>query len=268
MTSGVDPAVNLATIRRAAAAAADQGAAMLFLPEMSLLLDRDRQRSAAHIVREADSDGLAALQDIARASGIWIHSGSIPLLSDDGDRRVNRSHVIASDGGVRARYDKIHMFDVALPTGESWTESAVYAGGDALVVIDTPVGRLGLSICYDVRFPELYRALVDRGAEVIAVPAAFTVPTGAAHWNILLRARAIETGCHVLAAAQHGRHADGRETFGHSLIIDPWGTPLAEAAGRDTDFELVLAPLTAEARTQSRSAIPLAQSRAARRIIL
>lgn len=268
MTSGVDPATNLATIERAAAAAADQGVAMLFLPEMSLLLDRDRQRSAAHIVREADSDGLAALQDIARASGIWIHSGSIPLLSDDGVRRVNRSHVIASDGSVRARYDKIHMFDVTLPTGESWTESAVYAGGDALVVVDTPVGRLGLSICYDIRFPELYRALVDRGAEVITVPAAFTVPTGAAHWHILLRARAIETGCHLLAAAQHGRHADGRETFGHSLIVDPWGTPLAEAAGRDADFELVLAPLTAEARTQSRSAIPLAQSRAARRIIL
>lgn len=160
------------------------------------------------------------------------------------------------------------MFDVTLPTGESWTESAVYAGGDALVVVDTPVGRLGLSICYDIRFPELYRALVDRGAEVITVPAAFTVPTGAAHWHILLRARAIETGCHLLAAAQHGRHADGRETFGHSLIVDPWGTPLAEAAGRDADFELVLAPLTAEARTQSRSAIPLAQSRAARRIIL
>lgn len=272
-TSGIDPAANLDMIDRAMAEAAAAGAAMVFLPEMSLLLDRDRRRSAAHIAREADSPWPTALQDMARRHGIWLHSGSMPLLDDEGDRRVNRSHVIASDGSIRARYDKIHMFDVSLPTGENWTESAAYAGGDALVVVDTPLGRLGLSICYDLRFPELYRALVDRGAELIAVPAAFTVPTGEAHWHILLRARAIETGCHIVAAAQAGAHADGRATYGHSLAVDPWGHVVAEGnAGADSSADgtaqLVLAPVAAEAVARARQAIPLARSRAVRRAAL
>jgi len=265
MTSGIDPDANLAAIDRAMAAAAAQGASMVFLPEMSLLLDRDRQRSVPHIRREADSAWLPALQAMAQHHGVWLHSGSMPLLADTGDRRVNRSHVIAADGSIRARYDKIHMFDVTLPSGENWTESAAYAGGDAPIVVDTPLGRLGLSICFDLRFPELYRALVDRGAEVIAIPAAFTVPTGAAHWHVLLRARAIETGCHVIAAAQGGTHADGRATYGHSLAVDPWGRILAEIVEAGDDPTLALAPIAKEARQEARTAIPLARSRAARR---
>lgn len=271
MTSGIDPAANLATIDRAMAAAAARGAAMVFLPEMSLLLDRDRARSGAHIRREADSPWPAALQEMARRHGLWLHSGSMPLLADDGERRVNRSHIIAADGSIRARYDKIHMFDVTLPSGENWTESAAYAGGDAITVVDTPLGRLGLSICYDIRFPELYRALVDQGAEVIAVPAAFTVSTGGAHWHVLLCARAIETACHVLAAAQHGTHADGRATYGHSLAVDPWGAVIADAGtgtAADPDFDLVLAPIEKGAAVRARQAIPLERSRSARAITL
>lgn len=269
MTSGIDPDANLAVIDRALAAAAAQGAAMAFLPEMSLLLDRDRQRSAGHIVREDECPWSAALQDMARRHGLWLHSGSMPLLTDDGQRRLNRSHVIAADGSIRARYDKIHMFDVTLPSGENWTESAAYAGGSELAVVDTPVGRVGLSICYDVRFPELYRALVDRGAEVIAVPAAFTVSTGEAHWHLLLRARAIETGCHILAAAQGGTHEDGRATFGHSLAVDPWGGVLAdaEAVGK-TDYILALVPIVRDAAGRARQAIPLARSRTIRNVTL
>jgi len=267
MTSSIDPAVNLAIIDRAMADAAARGAVMAFLPEMSLLLDRDRERSATHILREADSPWPAALQDMARRHRLWLHSGSMPLLADDGRRRVNRSHVIAADGSVRARYDKIHMFDVTLPSGENWTESAAYAGGDALTVVDTPLGRLGLTICYDLRFPELFRALVDRGAEIIAVPAAFTVSTGEAHWHILLRARAIETGCHVVAAAQSGTHADGRATYGHSLAVDPWGGLVAEAV-EDADYSLALAPVARDALERARQAIPLARSRSVRAVTI
>jgi predicted amidohydrolase len=272
MTSGIDPAVNLATIDRAMGEAAAHGAAMAFLPEMSLLLDRDRARSGAHITREADSPWPAALQAMAQKHAIWLHSGSMPLLADDGERRVNRTHVIAADGSIRARYDKIHMFDVTLPSGENWQESAAYAGGDAVAIVDTPLGLLGLSICYDLRFPELYRALVDRGATVIAIPAAFTVSTGEAHWHVLMRARAIETGCHVVAAAQGGTHDDGRQTFGHSLVVDPWGAVLADAAmpgdAHAEDFALTLAPIDAAAGERARQAIPLARSRTNRNVIL
>lgn len=272
MTSGIDPAVNLATIDHAVGKAAAGGAAMAFLPEMSMLLDRDRARSGAHIAREADSPWPAALQTIAQKHGIWLHSGSIPLLADDGERRVNRSHVIAADGSIRARYDKVHMFDVTLPSGENWQESAAYAGGATLSVVDTPLGQLGLSVCYDLRFPELYRALVDHGATLIAIPAAFTVSTGEAHWHVLMRARAIETGCHVLAAAQSGTHQDGRQTYGHSVAVDPWGVILADA-GATADvggkgYALALAPVDAAAMQRARQAIPLARSRANRAVTL
>ncbi|KGB57805.1 carbon-nitrogen hydrolase family protein [Sphingopyxis sp. SE2] len=270
MTSGIDPDANLATIDRALAEAAARGAAMAFLPEMSLLLDRDRTRSGGHIAREADSPWPSALQEMAQKHGVWLHSGSMPLLADDGERRVNRSHVIAADGGIRARYDKIHMFDVALPSGENWRESATYVGGDRLTIVDTPLGRMGLSICYDLRFPELYRALADRGATVIAIPAAFTVSTGEAHWHVLMRARAIETQCHVLAAAQCGTHVDGRQTYGHSVAIDPWGAILADANGEEAmagkDYVLALAPVDAAASERARLAIPLERSRAMRNI--
>ena len=270
MTSGIDPDANRAAIDRAMGEAAAAGAAMAFLPEMSLLLDRDRARSADHIAREADSPWPAALQALAQKHGLWLHSGSIPLLADDGERRVNRSHVIAADGSIRARYDKIHMFDVTLPSGENWQESAAYEGGASIDVVDTPLGHLGLAICYDLRFPELFRALVDRGATIIAIPAAFTVPTGEAHWHVLMRARAIETGCHVLAAAQAGTHADGRQTYGHSLPVDPWGNVLADAgaaAGND-GYRVTLAPIEAAPRDRARQSIPLGRSRAVRNIAL
>ncbi|MGN6597523.1 carbon-nitrogen hydrolase family protein [Sphingopyxis terrae] len=272
MTSGIDPDANLRVIDRALAAAAAKGAAMAFFPEMSLLLDRDRQRSAAHMQREADSPWPAALADMARRHHIWLHSGSMPLLADEGERRVNRSHVIDDKGEIRARYDKIHMFDVTLPTGENWTESAAYAGGDAIALVDTPLGRLGLSICYDLRFPELYRALVDGGAELIAIPAAFTAPTGEAHWHPLLRTRAIETACHVVAAAQAGTHADGRATFGHSLAVDPWGTVLMDVSLQKDDggagYDIGFMAIDAQARNRARAAIPLARSRSVRNIEL
>lgn len=272
MTSGIDPAVNLATIDRAMSEAAARGATMVFLPEMSLLLDRDRQRSAAHIVREVDSPWPGALQAMAQKHDLWLHSGSMPLLADDGARRVNRSHIIAADGSIRTHYDKIHMFDVALPSGENWTESLAYAGGDALKVVETPLGALGLSVCYDLRFPELYRTLVDRGATLIAIPAAFTVSTGEAHWHVLMRARAIETGCHVLAAAQGGTHGDGRATYGHSLAVDPWGAILADAGttseAGDTNYGIEIVPIASAAVEQARRAIPLARSRATRNIAL
>ena len=227
MTSGIDPQVNAATLVDAITAAAADGAAMVFTPEMSGLIDRDRARAAPHIVAEADDRVLQAVCDAAAAAGIWVHLGSLAIRRPDG-RFANRGFVIDAGGAIRARYDKIHLFDVDLPTGESWRESAAYAGGKAAVVVETPVGMLGTSICYDLRFAGLYAALSDAGATMLAVPAAFTRPTGAAHWEILLRARAIEAAAFVVAAAQTGIHADGRATHGHSLVIDPWGDVLLD----------------------------------------
>jgi deaminated glutathione amidase len=268
MTSGIDPAANLATIAAAATQAQAAGATMLFLPEMALLLDRDRARSAAHITREADSPWPDQLAAIAAAHELWLHAGSAPFLSDDGSKRVNRALVFAPDGSRAARYDKVHMFDVDLPGGESWRESASYAGGTELALVDTPAGRLGLTICFDLRFPEQFAALVAAGAQIIAVPAAFTVPTGQAHWHVLLRARAIETGCFIVAAAQGGVHADGRTTFGHSLIVDPWGEILAEGPGGSDSARsaprIITAIVDPGAVARARSAIPLDRSRAAR----
>ncbi|MBN9787369.1 carbon-nitrogen hydrolase family protein [Pseudonocardia sp. TMWB2A] len=229
MTSGIEPQRNCAQIVAALEEARAGGAKILFAPEMSLLLDRDRQRSAAHIGYEVESSEIAALQQAARDSGLWLHLGSAPFVDEqDGNKRVNRTLVIDDKGVVRARYDKIHLFDVDLATGESWRESSTYTGGGAPVAVDTPWGRLGLSICYDLRFPDLYRALTDAGATMLAIPAAFTVPTGEAHWHILQSARAIEAGVFVIAAAQVGPHEDGRKTYGHSLVIDPWGRILLD----------------------------------------
>lgn len=227
MTSGIDPAVNARTLETAIADAARAGVTMLFTPEMSGLLDQDRARAAERLRGEADDPVLARVRAAAAAQGIWVHLGSLALLGADG-RLVNRGFVIDGAGAIRARYDKLHLFDVDLPTGESWRESASYAPGERAALVDTPLGPLGLSICYDLRFPDLYRALSDAGAELLAVPAAFTRPTGAAHWHVLLRARAIEAGAFVIAAAQTGVHEDGRATFGHSLVIDPWGEVLLD----------------------------------------
>ena len=221
--TGIDPAANAEALVRALGEAADGGAQMLFTPEMSGLLDRDSER-ARRSVKSADEDGvLAACREGCAKRGIWMHLGSLAVVSDGG-KFANRGFVIDSSGEVRATYDKIHLFDVDLPTGESWRESNVYSGGSEAVVVDgTPVGKLGLSICYDLRFPQLFQRLTDAGAKVISIPAAFTVPTGRAHWEVLMRARAIEAGVFVVAAAQCGKHDDGRETYGQSLLVGPWG---------------------------------------------
>ncbi len=226
--SGIDPGANAARLIAAVEQASAGGAAMLFTPEMSGMLDRDRTRALGTARSEADDIVLAAVRGAAAKAGMWIHLGSLALLGDDG-KLVNRGFVIDETGAIRARYDKIHLFDVDLATGESWRESALYgAGSNAVVVRGTPVGTLGLTICYDLRFAGLFQRLSEAGADVIAVPAAFTVPTGQAHWSVLLRARAIEAQAFVVAAAQAGRHEDGRETYGHSLVADPWGTVLVE----------------------------------------
>ncbi len=233
MTAGIDPAANADVLERAIAEAKARGAAMLFTPEMSGLIDRDRTRAAAHLVAEDQDPVLARVRAAAAAHGLWVHLGSLAVREGDG-RLANRGYVIDDSGAIRARYDKMHLFDVDLPSGESWRESASYVPGGQAVVVDTPVGRLGLSICYDLRFPAPFAALTEAGATILLVPAAFTRPTGAAHWHILLRARAIEAGVHLVAAAQTGEHRDGRATYGHSLVVGPWGEvqlDMGEAAG-------------------------------------
>lgn len=256
--SGIEPTNNADRLAAAVRQAADGGAAMLFTPEMSGMLDRDRERAYSKARHEADDQVLAAVRNAAAASGIWVHLGSLALRGG-GDKLVNRGFVVDDRGEVRARYDKIHLFDVDLPTGESWRESAMYdAGTDAVIVPDTPVGRLGLTICYDLRFPALFERLSEAGAEVIAVPAAFTVPTGRAHWQVLMRARAIEAELFIVAAAQAGRHEDGRETYGHSLVVDPWGELLLEMGGEPG---LSFAELDLARIADVRSRIPVHQHR-------
>ncbi|MBB5710438.1 carbon-nitrogen hydrolase family protein [Sphingomonas xinjiangensis] len=227
MTSGIDPAANGRTLVEAVAHAAGQGAAMLFTPEMSGLLDRDRDRAAGSLASEEDDRVLASVREAAARHGIWVHLGSLAVVRPDG-KLANRGFVIDDRGDVRARYDKMHLFDVDLPDGERWRESDRYAAGEGAVLVETPLGILGLAICYDLRFPDLFRTLSDAGATLFAVPAAFTRSTGAAHWHVLLRARAIEAGAFVLAAAQTGEHEDGRATYGHSLAVGPWGEVLLD----------------------------------------
>ena len=227
-TTGIDPSANASALVEAIEQAASGGAEILFTPEMSGLLDRDAAR-AAKILREEEQDEvLRAVRDAAARHRIWVHLGSLAVLVDDG-KVANRSFVIDREGKTRATYDKIHLFDVDLPTGESWRESNVYSAGKGAVLVNgTPVGKLGLTICYDIRFPSLFARLAESDADIIAVPAAFTVPTGKAHWHVMLRARAIEAGLFVVAAAQVGHHEDGRNTFGHSLVVDPWGEILLD----------------------------------------
>jgi predicted amidohydrolase len=226
--TGIDPEANARALVDAIGEAARGGAAMLFTPEMSGLLDRDSKRASANLRSEDQDAVLAACRDAARENDIWVHLGSLAIRVEDG-KVANRGFVIDRGGFVQARYDKIHLFDVDLPTGESWRESAVYRAGEHPVVVNgTPVGKLGLTICYDLRFPLLFARIAEADADVITVPAAFTVPTGMAHWHTLLRARAIEAGLFVVAAAQVGHHEDGRNTFGHSLVIDPWGEMLLD----------------------------------------
>lgn len=261
MTAGIDPDANAAVLVDAIEQAAGEGAAMLFTPEMSGLIDRDRERAAASIATEADDRVLRAVRDAAARTGLWVHLGSLAVRREDG-RLANRAYVIDGSGAIRATYDKLHLFDVTLPSGDSWRESASYASGERACVVTTPAGAMGLSICYDMRFPDLFRAMSDAGATILSVPAAFTVPTGRAHWHVLLRARAIEAGAFVVAAAQTGVHQDGRATYGHSLVIDPWGKVLldmGEAAGVgyvDVDPEQVTAVRARVPVLDHRRAIP------------
>ncbi len=228
MTSGVDPAANTAVIAQACVDAATGGAQMLTTPEMAVLLDRDRGRAAAHISTEEESIPLRLCREAAAKAGIWLHIGSMALLADSGDKWVNRAFLIAPNGAIVARYDKIHLFDVQLATGEHWAESSAYAPGERVVVVDTPMGRIALAICYDLRFPLLFDRLGATRPDVILCPAAFTRTTGAPHWHLLTRARGVESGCFLIAAAQSGRHADGRETYGHSIAVGPWGEVLMD----------------------------------------
>ncbi len=228
MTSGIDPEANGDTLVAAVDEAAAAGAAMLFTPEMSGLVDSDANRATRSVAHEHEDNVLARVRAAAKAAGLWVHLGSLAVRHDADARWGNRGFVIDDRGEIVSRYDKMHLFDVDLATGESWRESARYVPGEAASVVDTPIGKLGLAICYDMRFPALFQALSDAGATVLAVPAAFTVPTGKAHWHTLLRARAIENAAFVVAAAQTGHHADGRDTYGHSLVIDPWGRVLLD----------------------------------------
>ena len=226
-TTGIDPAANAEAIVDAIGKAAAGGARMLFTPEMSGLLDRDRSRAKGHIVRESDDPVLHRVRDAAKEHGIWVALGSLAVEREDG-KWANRSLLIDADGEVAARYDKMHMFDVDLATGESWRESNAYVAGDRVVTVQSPLGRLGLAICYDLRFPALFEALGNERCDAIALPAAFTVPTGKAHWETLIRARAIEASAYMIATAQVGTHEDGRQTYGHSLVVDPWGEVLLD----------------------------------------
>ena len=227
LRSGLNPQANLDAAVKLIAEAKDRGAEYVQTPEMTNIMVLQHEQLFAAIVSEENDPTLATLRELARALSLYLHIGSLAIRAS-AEKAVNRSFLIDPKGEILARYDKIHMFDVDLAGGESYRESRNYRPGDYGVVADLPWGRLGITICYDLRFPALYRGLAEAGASFLAVPSAFTRQTGEAHWHVLQRARAIENGCFVFAAAQGGRHENGRETFGHSLIIDPWGRILAE----------------------------------------
>ena len=253
--TGIDPATNAKALVVAVDAAARGGAAMLFTPEMSGLLDANRKRASEKVVAEEQDLTLAAVRNAAAKHGLWVSLGSLAVQAGDG-LFANRGFVIDPAGETRGRYDKIHLFDVDLPSGERWRESAAYRSGEAVTLVEgTPVGRLGMTICYDLRFPALFARLAEAGADTIFVPAAFTVPTGKAHWHVLLRARAIEAGLFVVAAAQGGHHEDNRNTFGHSLVVDPWGEVLLDM-GEGSEPRLAFAEIDLGLIGEVRSRVP------------
>jgi deaminated glutathione amidase len=227
MRSGLTPATNIDDAVRMIGEAKSAGAEYVLTPEMTNILIAKREQLFAAIVEEEADASLATLRELARKLGVYIHIGSLAIKISP-DRAANRSFLVDPKGDIAARYDKIHMFDVDLADSESYRESRNYRPGELAVLADLPWGRLGLTVCYDLRFPALYRALAEAGATMLAIPSAFTKQTGEAHWQVLIRTRAIENGCFVFAAAQGGRHENGRETYGHSLIVDPWGRILAE----------------------------------------
>jgi predicted amidohydrolase len=255
MRSGADPQVNVAAAAKMIGEAQRAGADYVLTPEMTNIMEPRRDRLFATIVAEENDAGLAIFRELARKFSIYLHVGSLAIKASH-DKAVNRSFLIDRRGDIVARYDKIHMFDVDLANGESYRESRNYRPGELAVVTDLPWGRIGLTICYDLRFPALYRALSEAGASFLTVPSAFTKQTGEAHWHVLLRARAIENTCFVFAAAQGGKHDNGRETFGHSLVIDPWGRVLAEGG---TEPGVIMAEIDAAEVATARARIPSLQ---------
>lgn len=252
MRAGRDPKANLDTVLAAIGEAGRLGADYVQTPEMTNIFESRRDRLLAGIAAEDEDPTLASLREAARKLSLYLHVGSLAIKVSP-EKAVNRAFLIDRRGEVVARYDKIHMFDVDLAGGESYRESNTYRAGELAVVTDLPWGRLGLTICYDLRFPALYRALAEAGASFVAIPSAFTRQTGEAHWHVLLRARAIENACFVFAAAQGGKHENGRETFGHSLVVDPWGRILAEGG---TEPGLVFAKIDPAEAVAARARIP------------
>jgi predicted amidohydrolase len=251
MRSGRDPVANRDAAVAMVREAASRGAHFVQTPEMTSLVERSRASLFEKVGPEETDVTLAGLREAARETGVTVHIGSIAVRN--GEKIANRAYLIDGTGEITARYDKVHLFDVDLPNGESWRESATYTGGDKAVLAETPWGLLGLTICYDVRFPALYRALAEGGASMLSAPACFTRQTGEAHWHVLHRARAIETGSFMISAAQGGLHEDGRETFGHSVIIDPWGRVLADGSAEPG---LVMAEIDLSLVADARARIP------------
>jgi predicted amidohydrolase len=252
MRSGRDPLANRDAAVSLVREAADAGAHYVQTPEMTSLVERSRTSLFEKVTGQDDDPTLAALREVARARGIVIQIGSLAVRN--GDKIANRAFLIDAEGAITASYDKLHLYDVDLPNGERWRESATYTGGACAVVADTPWAAIGLAICYDIRFPALYRALAEAGAAVLTAPACFTQQTGEAHWHVLHRARAIETGSFMISAAQGGHHEDGRDTYGHSLIVDPWGKVLADAGGSEPG--VILAEVDLSRVTDARARIP------------
>ena len=255
MRSGRTPRANVDAAARLIGDAKAAGADYVQTPEMTNIMEVKREALFATLAPEESDPSLAAFRDTARTQRLWLHVGSLALKVSP-DKAVNRSFLIDPKGEIAARYDKIHMFDVDLAGGESYRESRSYRAGEAAISADLPWGRLGLTICYDLRFPALYRALAEAGASFLAIPSAFTRQTGEAHWHVLMRARAIENTCYVLAAAQGGTHENGRETFGHSLVVDPWGRVIAEGG---TEPGVVMAEITPADVATARTRIPSLQ---------
>jgi predicted amidohydrolase len=256
MCTGRDVDKNLADAGDLIREAARQGAQYVQTPEITTLMEPERTRLFAALRPEEGNPAIAHFRALARELGIWLHVGSMAVLHPNG-KVANRALLISPAGEVEARFDKIHMFDVDLAGGESYRESKNYQAGDTAVLADLPWGTLGITICYDLRFPHLYRALAKAGADFLAIPSAFTRPTGAAHWHVLMRARAIENGCFVFAAAQAGKHESGRETYGHSLIIGPWGEILAEGDG--VHPSVIVADVKSSEVQQARQRVPSLQ---------
>jgi deaminated glutathione amidase len=255
MRSGLKPAANIDDAVRLISEAKSAGAEYVLTPEMTNILAAKREQLFGAIAAEEADPSLATLRELARQLGVYIHIGSL-AVSLSPERAVNRSFLVDPKGNIAARYDKIHMFDVDLADGESYRESRNYRPGEQAVLADLPWGRLGLTICYDLRFPALYRALAEAGATMLAIPSAFTKQTGEAHWHVLVRSRAIENGCFVFAAAQGGKHENGRDTYGHSLIVDPWGRIIAEGG---TDPGVVMAEIDPAEVANARARIPSLQ---------